>query len=112
MRPSTITIFFREQQIPVLKRVEVYSYTDFLAICGGLLGLFLGVSVLSIVEFLYYSTLRLYWRLRQWKSENIVVPLKPNEITDLPCFYTQTYERSNRSLFKRPNIIYWHEARE
>ena len=32
-----------------------------MAICGGLLGLFLGATVLSIIEIVYYSSLRLFW---------------------------------------------------
>lgn len=74
MQASTITIFFRDHEVVTLKRSERYTFTDFLAICGGLCGLFLGVSALSIIEFLYYSTLRLYWTLRQWKTQNAVVP--------------------------------------
>lgn len=116
MRPSIVTIFFRDQQVTLLKRIEVYSYTDFMAVCGGLLGLFLGVSVLSIVEFLYYSTLRLYWTLRRWKSESIIVPLNSRPINhisiDLPDVYNGKNERGKSSPFKRPNIIYWHKARE
>lgn len=42
-----------------MQRSEVYGYTDFLANCGGLLGLFLGFSILSIVEIIYFLTLRL-----------------------------------------------------
>lgn len=59
-----------------LKRSATYTYTDFLASCGGLLGLFLGVSVLSIIEFFYYSTLRPFCTLRQGKSDNAVTPFK------------------------------------
>lgn len=43
----------------------MYGKTDFVANCGGLLGLFMGVSVLSIVEALYFCTLRLSCNLRR-----------------------------------------------
>jgi hypothetical protein len=36
------------------------STIDFLSYCGGSLGLFLGFSALSAVEFLYYFTLRMF----------------------------------------------------
>lgn len=39
-----------------------------MANCGGLLGLFMGVSVLSIVEVIYYFTLRLGCTLRIRRS--------------------------------------------
>lgn len=55
-------------------RVEMYTYTDFMAICGGLLGLILGISTLSIIEFIYYITLRLFWTVQRSKDHNIVAP--------------------------------------
>lgn len=39
-------------------RSELFGLTDFLANCGGLLGVFLGFSFLSLVEIFYFFTLR------------------------------------------------------
>lgn len=64
MQPARLSIFFKEHQFITSKRSELYGQTDFLANCGGLLGLFMGVSVLSIVEVIYYFTLRLGCSLR------------------------------------------------
>lgn len=50
---------FREREFISSTRTELYSQTDFIANCGGLLSLFTGVSLLSIVEMVYYCTLRL-----------------------------------------------------
>lgn len=88
-QPSNLEIFFRDHEVTTLMRTEMYTTTNFIANCGGLLGLFLGISMLSIIEFIYYSTLRLYWSLRRWKSENKVVPFERktviNSITiDIP----------------------------
>jgi Amiloride-sensitive sodium channel len=41
------------------QRTELYGRTDFLANCGSLLGLFLGVSVISLVEIVYYCCIHL-----------------------------------------------------
>ena len=71
---SKLTIVFRDHQVETLKRVESATLTDFLAICGGLSGLFLGVSVLSVIEFIYYFTLRLYCNHRS-RSPNTVTPM-------------------------------------
>lgn len=71
--------------VETLKRSEMYTYTHFLAICGGLLGLFLGISQLSIIEFIYYSTLHLYWTLRSWKSRIIIEPFNRNTVNVLNC---------------------------
>lgn len=73
MQPARLSIFFKEHQFITSKRSELYGQTDFLANCGGLLGLFMGVSVLSIIEVIYYFTLRLgctlqIRRLRKRKS--------------------------------------------
>lgn len=55
---SDLFIFFTENQFMTSKRSELFGTTDFLANCGGLLGLFMGVSLLSIVELIYFCTLR------------------------------------------------------
>jgi acid-sensing ion channel, other len=51
--------------------METYTVTQFLAICGGLLGLFLGVSLLSLIEIIYFATLRLFWIIRQPRPQKI-----------------------------------------
>lgn len=70
IQPVRLTIFFRENQFMALKRSELYGEIDFLANCGGLLGLFFGASVLSIMEIFYYFTLRLGFSLRVRILEN------------------------------------------
>jgi Amiloride-sensitive sodium channel len=47
------------------ERRERYGPTDFLANCGGFLGLFLGISVISFVEIVYFSTIRLWCTLKK-----------------------------------------------
>ncbi|XP_074030606.1 pickpocket protein 28 [Leptinotarsa decemlineata] len=56
---TRLTIFFKEQQFITSERNELYGQTDFLANCGGILGLFTGFSVLSIIEIIYFLSLRL-----------------------------------------------------
>ncbi|XP_031632053.1 pickpocket protein 28-like [Contarinia nasturtii] len=58
---SLLSVSFADHEVTTLQRSETSTYNDFLATCGGLLGLFLGVSVLSVIEFIYYCTLRLFW---------------------------------------------------
>lgn len=62
---ARIIISFKENQFLASRRSELYGVIDFVANCGGLLGLFMGVSVLSIVEVLYFPTLRLGCNLRR-----------------------------------------------
>jgi len=55
---SFVTIFFKDDDFVYAKRSELYGATDFIANFGGLLGLFLGVSILSIVEIIYFIAFR------------------------------------------------------
>lgn len=60
-----IFISFKDEQFFASRRSEIYGKTDFIANCGGIMGLFMGVSLLSIVEMVYFSTLRLGCNLRK-----------------------------------------------
>lgn len=63
----------KETQFITSKRSELYGLTDFIANCGGLLGLFIGVSTLSIVEIFYYLTIRLmkHFKKISFRKKNI-----------------------------------------
>ncbi|XP_052753508.1 pickpocket protein 28-like [Galleria mellonella] len=62
---SRIDIYFKEPRFASMRRSELFGLTDFLANCGGLLGLFLGFSVLSLIEIIYFCTLRLGFTLKK-----------------------------------------------
>jgi acid-sensing ion channel, other len=57
-------IIFRGNQFMALKRSKRYGFTEFVAQCGGLLGLFLGFSFLSMLEIIYFCTIRLICDIR------------------------------------------------
>lgn len=77
---GNVTIFFDNNEISKIQRSERYTFIDLLAICGNMLGLFLGVSALAIIELVYYFTLRLFWSLRQRKTSTVAVePFQTNE---------------------------------
>ncbi|CAO1363398.1 unnamed protein product [Diamesa hyperborea] len=59
---SSVNINFRDYYFIESKRSELYGWIDFMANCGGLLGLFMGFSLLSLVEILYYFTINFVWR--------------------------------------------------
>ncbi|XP_062558078.1 pickpocket protein 28-like [Armigeres subalbatus] len=62
-----LKIYYKNAQITKQKRSELYGITDFLANCGGLLGLCLGVSLLSLVELCYYCSVRPLMLWREWR---------------------------------------------
>ncbi|KAK9506043.1 hypothetical protein O3M35_008052 [Rhynocoris fuscipes] len=62
---AKVSVYFKELQFTTSRRSELFGLVDFLANCGGLLGLFCGVSLLSLVEIIYYATLRFWNNVRQ-----------------------------------------------
>ncbi|XP_034256548.1 pickpocket protein 28-like isoform X2 [Thrips palmi] len=60
MAMSRVSIYFKDTQFITSRRSELYGQTDFLANCGGLLGLFSGFSLISLIEIVYYLTIRLW----------------------------------------------------
>ncbi|XP_039275641.1 pickpocket protein 28-like [Nilaparvata lugens] len=67
---SRLTIYYKDAQFITSHRSELYGLADFLAGCGGLLGLTSGFSILSLVEIIYYLTLRLYRNFQKKKKPN------------------------------------------
>jgi amiloride-sensitive sodium channel len=53
-----VVIYFKDIQFVTPIRSEVYGVMDFIADLGGLFGLFMGFSLLSFVELIYYCTVR------------------------------------------------------
>lgn len=64
-RFTRLFVTFKDEQFFSSRRAEVYTLIDFVANCGGILGLFMGISILSIVEIIYFSTLRIGCSLRK-----------------------------------------------
>lgn len=62
---SRLTVSFKEETFVPSKRSEFQNLVDFLAHSGALFGLFTGASLLSIVELIYYLTVRVYFAYRK-----------------------------------------------
>ncbi|RZF36224.1 hypothetical protein LSTR_LSTR008550 [Laodelphax striatellus] len=54
---GSVNVIFTEAYFIIKERKELFGKTEFLSSCGGTLGLFLGFSVLSLVEVIYYISL-------------------------------------------------------
>ncbi|KAF2903802.1 hypothetical protein ILUMI_02379 [Ignelater luminosus] len=63
---SRLRVFFKDMQFITSERNQLYGSTDFMANCGGLLGLFTGFSFISLVEIVYYLTLRLVCNIKKF----------------------------------------------
>ena len=52
------SIYFGDDEFVAYRRYESHGRVSLLSNIGGLLGLFLGISLLSIIEIVYFFTLR------------------------------------------------------
>lgn len=57
---AIIHIFFNDNAYGGYTKSELIGFTEFLSNTGGLLGLFMGFSVISIIEIIYFLSLRPY----------------------------------------------------
>ncbi|KAF5277676.1 hypothetical protein FQA39_LY18445 [Lamprigera yunnana] len=67
---TRLQIFFKNSQFITSERNELYGLMDFLASCGGLLGLFIGFSLFSCIEIVYFLTLRFFCNYRFFGHSN------------------------------------------
>ncbi|XP_075209831.1 pickpocket protein 28-like isoform X2 [Lycorma delicatula] len=73
---SRINIYYKESQFLAKHRSELYGYGDFLGTCGGLMGLYCGFSILSLIEIIYYATIRLYNNMKENKIDRTPTKIK------------------------------------
>ncbi|CAH2991815.1 unnamed protein product [Chilo suppressalis] len=80
---AKVNIFYKEPMFMSIRRSELFGLTDFLGQCGGLLGLFLGFSFLSLIEIFYFVTFRVYYTfkmdLKREKEQNISYGTKQHD---------------------------------
>jgi acid-sensing ion channel, other len=57
---------FKDVDVVPLRRYQSFTFSEFLAQSGGMLGLFAGISALSIIELVYFWSLRLMVNLCRW----------------------------------------------
>jgi amiloride-sensitive sodium channel len=68
---SSLTVYFRVNHFISSERHELYALSDFMANFGGLLGLFTGFSILSLMEVIYFLTVRICCNVRlygRWRG--------------------------------------------
>lgn len=68
-----MVIYFKESHFIPISRSEINSISDLFASAGGLMGLFMGVSLISLVELLYYCTVRPFtlWKLSRRRRSSV-----------------------------------------
>lgn len=74
---SRLIVTFKSEMFVPFVRVENYTWADILSYIGGFCGLFVGASLVSIIELLYYFTIRAYFRYRNIQNPNGSQPVFP-----------------------------------
>lgn len=72
---TLLTISFKDNEFVSLKREEMYTTTNIVSTCGGLLSLFMGISLLSIAEIIYHCTIGFGCKLATRKSRKLKKPI-------------------------------------
>lgn len=67
-KTTNVLVRFKNNFFNELIRKKQFTELDFLSFAGGLLGLFAGVSALSLVEVIYWFTIRViidkFWKIK------------------------------------------------
>jgi amiloride-sensitive sodium channel len=69
---AVVHVYFQEKVFRSFTKGELIGFTEFLSNTGGLLGLFLGFSVISLVELIYFLSIRPYCAVRRLMKERDV----------------------------------------
>jgi acid-sensing ion channel, other len=59
MERSSMSVYFADDEFLVMRRYASFGTVTLLSNVGGLLGLFLGASVMSFIEVFYFFVIRL-----------------------------------------------------
>lgn len=82
---SQIVVSFKEELFLPTKRSERNPINNFIANAGGLFGLFMGASLLSVFELIYFFTLRIIVsRRKQHKIQQEELEKQPGTFEFLP----------------------------
>ncbi|XP_044748640.1 pickpocket protein 28-like [Coccinella septempunctata] len=63
---SAVRVFFKTSQFLSTEKSALYGVTSFLSNAGGILGLFLGFSLVSLIEILYFLSIKLIENKRKY----------------------------------------------
>ncbi|KAB0793133.1 hypothetical protein PPYR_12753 [Photinus pyralis] len=75
-------VYYKDAQFLTCERKELHGLVDFFSNVGGLFGLFIGFSVTSVFEILYFLTLRIICNIKKygkdaWSGDPCVISKQP-----------------------------------
>ena len=68
---AILHVYFKNLHFIRQERGELYGFIDLFSNIGGLMGLCMGLSALSVVEVLYFFSMRLYFNKSMDRKEDI-----------------------------------------
>ena len=64
-------VYFKHLHFMRQERGELYGFVELFSNSGGLIGLCMGFSALSLVEFVYFFTMRLFFNIKMSRNEKV-----------------------------------------
>lgn len=93
---AIVHIFFNDNAYGGYTKSELIGFTEFLSNTGGLLGLFMGFSVISLIEIVYFVSLRPYCERKRFKMQQ---KIKSEEIQLQDRLFNNNLKGSNSKSF-------------
>lgn len=76
-----MTVFFKDKKFTSIIMTEYYGISGLLANIGGTFGLFIGFSLLSLVELIYFISIRLFFNIKKRNTNSIKRQMLTQETT-------------------------------
>lgn len=68
---SRLSVYFKEHQFTAIKRTILFGVSTLISNCGGICGLFMGISCLSFLELIYFFCMRICGSCRDRRKHKI-----------------------------------------
>lgn len=76
---SRLTVYFKEHQFTAIKRTILFGVSTLISNCGGIFGLFMGISGLSFIELIYFFSMRICGSCSQRRKRKQIFPQDQQE---------------------------------
>lgn len=88
---NIVEFYFKNSEIIPIRRSEHYSLSSLIADCGGIFALFMGCSLISLIDMIYYCTIRpilMYHNCRKKSTDRKLMKnydkIYPRAMNELP----------------------------
>lgn len=101
---AIVHIYFLENAYRGFTKNELIGFTEFLSNTGGLLGLFMGFSVISLIEIIYFLSLRPYCARKivqqQQKKSAVEIIVEPKMMSSTQKVHPTLHEKLTKKISK------------